>query len=224
MKSRNPLLPPEYFFPDGEPHLIDGEMYVYPSCDADIDRYCSDKLYAVHSRNLQDWCIEGPIFDCADLNDINMPKLPENFGGGLLYAPDSLTVNGRSYLFFCTSDGYEGVAFSDSPSGPFSSPVLITGDKTGEYIKGIDEIESYPWMIHNAMAYHPGDCIPETAVGTLIQLQSRIHVCGDTIDELIKNLEILYDLYHVYDDRGTEMILTPHDMNELRKSLSYDLL
>ena len=93
-----------------------------------------------------------------------------------------------------------------------------------EYIKGIDEIESYPWMIHNAMAYHPGDCIPETAVGTLIQLQSRIHVCGDTIDELIKNLEILYDLYHVYDDRGTEMILTPHDMNELRKSLSYDLL
>ena len=143
MKSRNPLLPPEYFFPDGEPHLIDGEMYVYPSCDADIDRYCSDKLYAVHSRNLQDWCIEGPIFDCAELNDKNMPKLPENFGGDLLYAPDSLTVNGRSYLFFCTSDGYEGVAFSDSPSGPFSSPVLITGDKTGEYIKGIDPAVLY---------------------------------------------------------------------------------
>lgn len=90
-------------------------------------------------------------------------------------------------------------------------------------IKGIEEIESYPWMIHNAMAYHPGDTIPETAVGTLIQLQSRIHVYGDTKDELIKNLGKLYDLYHIYDEKGEEMILAPHNMNDLRRSLNYEL-
>ncbi len=141
MKSRNPVLPTSFFFPDGEPHLIDGELYIYPSCDTQADGYCSDKLYVVHSKDLSSWKIEGPVLDCALLN--SMHSLPEGFGNGLLYAPDCLTVNGKSYLFFCTSDGYEGVAFSDSPSGPFSNPVLITADKSGEYIKGIDPAVLY---------------------------------------------------------------------------------
>ena len=34
----------------------------------------------------------------------------------------------------------------------------------------------------SARTYHQGDTIPNTAVGTLIQLQSRIHVYGDTRD------------------------------------------
>ncbi len=135
MKLRNPILPPEYFFPDGEPHLIDGELYVYPSCDISADGYCSDELYVAHSKDLSDWSIDGPVFDCEKLKNCS--------AGGLLYAPDSLTVNGKSYLFFCTSDGYEGVAFSDSPAGPFRDPVLITGDKSGEYIKGIDPAVLY---------------------------------------------------------------------------------
>lgn len=135
MKSRNPILPPEYFFPDGEPHLIDGELYVYPSCDISADCYCSDALYVVHGKDLSDWSTDGPVFDCEKLKNCS--------AGGLLYAPDSLTVNGKSYLFFCTSDGYEGVAFSDSPAGPFRDSVLITGDKTGEYIKGIDPAVLY---------------------------------------------------------------------------------
>lgn len=143
MKSRNPVLPPERFFPDGEPHFIDGRLYVYPSCDTQADKYCSEKLYVVHSRDLYDWQIDGPVFERAQLSAENMKLFPEGFGGGLLYAPDSLTVGGKSYLFFCTSDGYEGVAFSDSPSGPFSSPVLITGDKSGECIKGIDPAVLY---------------------------------------------------------------------------------
>ena len=141
MKSRNPLLPTPFYFPDGEPRLIGGELYVYPSCDTQPDRYCSDKLYVVHSKDLSSWKIDGPAFESNCLK--SMQNLPDGFGSGLLYAPDSLTVNGKSYLFFCTSDGYEGVAFSDSPSGPFSNPVLITTDKTGEYIKGIDPAVLY---------------------------------------------------------------------------------
>ena len=56
----------------------------------------------------------------------------------MLFAPDSLTVNGKSYLFFCTSDGCEGVAVADNPAGPFHDPVRITGDRSGEPITGID--------------------------------------------------------------------------------------
>ena len=58
--------------------------------------------------------------------------------GRLLYAPDSVTVNGKSYLFFCTSDGCEGVAVSDDPAGPFTDPVKIVTDRTNTPISGID--------------------------------------------------------------------------------------
>lgn len=183
MKSRNPILPFDRYFPDGEPHLIGGELFVYPSCDLVPGSYCSDKLFVVHSRDLSRWTVEGPVFSCADLDwdmvvsyppglaeansyqelpsylkdmlprHINwflpfwfyksivkkrISKMAGDVSKRMLYAPDSLTVNGRSYLFFCTSDGREGVAFADDPAGPFHDPVMITGDKTGTPIEGID--------------------------------------------------------------------------------------
>ncbi len=56
----------------------------------------------------------------------------------LLYATDSVTIGGKSYLFFCTSDGCEGVATANNPAGPFEKPVRITMDKSEEPIRGID--------------------------------------------------------------------------------------
>ena len=184
MKSRNPVLPLDRYFPDGEPHWIDGELFVYPSCDERPKRYCSDKLYVAHSRDLIEWRIDGPAFTSSKLDWEMTPSyppglaeatryeelpsyikgyLPKHFGKmvpfrwfknylmwlmkklqckdpakRLLYAPDALTANGKSYLFFCTSDDCEGVAVSDDPTGPFLDPVKITGDTSGEPIRGID--------------------------------------------------------------------------------------
>ena len=42
-----------------------------------------------------------------------------------LYAPDVVEKDGTYYLFFCLSDGYEGVAVSDRPEGPFTDPVQL---------------------------------------------------------------------------------------------------
>ncbi len=42
--------------------------------------------------------------------------------GHLLYAPDCMEKNGKYYLYFCMSDYSEGVAVSDSPTGPFREP------------------------------------------------------------------------------------------------------
>ena len=183
MKARNPVLSPDVYFPDGEPHYINGELYVYPSCDTLPGRYCSDKLYVTHSRDLSEWAVDGPAFACAALDwepavcyapgieEANgyeeLPHyirdmLPKHIGAfmpfrlfkkivkkasgkaasdvskRLLFAPDALTVGDQSYLFFCTSDGREGVAVSDDPAGPFADPVMITGDRTGLPINGID--------------------------------------------------------------------------------------
>ncbi len=183
MKSRNPVLPLNWYCPDGEPYWINGELFVYPSCDLVSGSYCSDKLFVAHSLNLSDWTIDGPIFSCADLDwdmavcyppglieAANYRELPSyikdmlprytnwflpfglfkyivkkitsrmvgDVSKRLLYAPDSLTACGKSYLFFCTSDSREGVAFADNPAGPFHDPVMITGDRTNTPISGID--------------------------------------------------------------------------------------
>jgi hypothetical protein len=41
-------------------------------------------------------------------------KRPER----MLFAPDAIESNGSYYLYFCLSDGSEGVARSDRPEGP----------------------------------------------------------------------------------------------------------
>lgn len=48
-------------------------------------------------------------------------------GGPLpfLYAPDCMEKDGTFYLYFCMSDGTEGVARSDNPEGPFRAPVQL---------------------------------------------------------------------------------------------------
>ncbi len=42
-----------------------------------------------------------------------------------LYAPDCAFQNGKYYLYFCTSDGLEGVAVSDRPEGPFRNAAQL---------------------------------------------------------------------------------------------------
>ena len=49
----------------------------------------------------------------------------------MLYAPDCICRNGRYYLYFCLSDNTEGVAVSDSPTGPFTGAVRLP-------VRGID--------------------------------------------------------------------------------------
>ena len=184
MKARNPILPLQYYCPDGEPHLVNGELFVYPSFDVSAGSYCSNRLFVAHSRDLAEWKVDGPVFDTAGLDwepalcyppglddagcyeelpGYLRDTIPEEtkrlvpfhvFRSNLkqkirehretdrtkrlLYAPDALTVDGRSSLFFCTSDGLEGVAFSDRPEGPYKAPVMITADRSGKPIQGID--------------------------------------------------------------------------------------
>lgn len=42
-----------------------------------------------------------------------------------LYAPDTIEKDGKYYLYFCMSDDSEGVAVSDSPTGPFENAVRL---------------------------------------------------------------------------------------------------
>lgn len=88
---------------------------------------------------------------------------------------------------------------------------------------GLDEMKSYPWLIQAAIRYLKGDMVPPTSKGTLIQLTARIHLYGDTKDQLIERLDKIQKLYQVYDANGEKVLIEPHDVEELRKDLSYDL-
>lgn len=164
MKARNPILPLEYYCPDGEPHFINGELFVYPSWDLYPKSYCSNELHVVHSKDLNNWEVSEKAFSADQLMDweiafapmagvseatkykelpqyirhyFPVPLVPFKWfkrylnwiaklmmgkkENRLLYAPDSVMIGDKSYLFFCTSDGQEGVATSSSPSGPFTN-------------------------------------------------------------------------------------------------------
>ena len=124
----NPFLPFSVYVADGEPKLFGDRIYLYGSYDRFGEGYCSD-CYHVFSAPLNDltaWTDHGVSFTVHDVP----------WSDATLYAPDVLCHRGTYYLFFCLSDGTEGVAESAVPEGPFRNARQITLD--GVPITGID--------------------------------------------------------------------------------------
>ncbi len=124
----NPFLPFGTYIPDGEPKVFGDRVYLYGSYDLFGEGYCC-KVYHTFSAplcDLTDWKDHGVSFSTDEVP----------WSDALLYAPDALYKNGRYYLFFCLSDGTEGVAESKQPEGPFTNARQIT--LNGEPVKGID--------------------------------------------------------------------------------------
>ncbi len=136
----NPFLPFETYIPDGEPKVFGDRLYLYGSYDRFGRGYCSGEYHVVSAplADLTDWTDHGVSFTTDAVPWSNAD----------LYAPDALYHNGTYYLFFCLSDGTEGVAESDSPVGPFENARQIT--LNGEAITGID-----PSVLeHNGHVYY----------------------------------------------------------------------
>lgn len=123
----NPILPIGKYVPDAEAHVgADGRMYIYGSWDIYNNDYCSTIYHVFSSADLINWTDHGESFHSAGAHD-DVP-----WSDAKLYAPDAIYKNGTYYLYFCLSDGSEGVATSTSPYGPFTNASRITG------ISGID--------------------------------------------------------------------------------------
>lgn len=90
-------------------------------------------------------------------------------------------------------------------------------------IKGVEALETYPWLIHIARRNRVGDTIPADSAGTLVQDTTRIHLYADTKEELIERIGKVNELYQILDVNGENMILTPHDTDEVYRGLDYEL-
>lgn len=121
----NPILPLEHYVPDVEGKVFsDGTLYLYGSYDiAAKQEYCSNMYHVFSSKGFDEFT------DCGVSFSVDMIPWAES---KYLYAPDCIERNRKYYLFFCMSDGSEGVAVSNKPEGPFKNPVPVKGtDKTG---------------------------------------------------------------------------------------------
>ncbi len=120
----NPLLDAEYLIPDAEAHVMpDGRLYLYGSQDLyEKDLWCSlgYRVFSCADPKLEHWVDHGASFQ-------NRHEDGQVYWrrGKRLYAPDAIHKNGKYYLYFSGSGGYEGVAVADRPEGPFSDPVPI---------------------------------------------------------------------------------------------------
>ncbi len=86
--------------------------------------------------DLEEWTDHGPTFASTDeyVQEGISDGVP--WSDGLLWAPDVAKKGDWYYLYFCLSDGSEGVARSRKPGGPFTDAKRIT--MGGKPIEGID--------------------------------------------------------------------------------------
>ena len=117
----NPVLQLNFIETDVEARQRqDGRAYLYGSYDIpDGTTYCSYEYHVFSSGNFSDWTEHG-----VSLRTLG-PNAGVPWSQSPLYAPDCICKNGVYYLYFCTGDGSEGVAFSKSPAGPFTGAVPL---------------------------------------------------------------------------------------------------
>lgn len=123
--GQNPITPEGIYIADPAAHVwSDGRLYVYGSVDLYVDQYCSTTYHVLSTDNMRDWQLHKDVFSSVGDND----QVP--YSDYRLSAPDCYEKDGKFYMYYCqhVKPESEGVAISDSPTGPFIySNVLNVG-------------------------------------------------------------------------------------------------
>ncbi|MCC8044599.1 MAG: family 43 glycosylhydrolase [Clostridiales bacterium] len=107
----------------------------------------------------------------------------------MLFAPDCIEKDGKYYLYFCMTDGSEGVAVSDKPEGPFLNPIQLPcgGIDPAIFIDEDGQAYYYWGQIHSrGVKLHP-DMIsfhPEEAVDNLLTEEKHFFHEGSSMRKI----------------------------------------
>lgn len=137
--ANNPVLPGMYADPDID--VLDGKFWIYPTTDGTAG-WGGTQFHAFSSPDMVHWTDEGVILDNQDkspgLNANGIQIASSSWSNGNAWAPAIEKKNGKYYFYYCgrildslTSLYGEGmaigVAYADSPEGPYTasdSPIL----------------------------------------------------------------------------------------------------
>ncbi len=122
----NPISPMGVYMADPSAKVLDGKLYVACSLDLDPDNWCSAYHHLLSTEDALHWTLHTNVLASRGPYD----AIP--YSEADLFAPDIVERDGRYYLYYDLTEWTEGVAVSDSPTGPFTGGVQI-GD-----IRGID--------------------------------------------------------------------------------------
>jgi len=137
--SGNPVFPGWYA--DPELHHFEGRYYIYPTFSAAYEVQTFFEVFS--SDDLTNWTNEGRILDFKDV--------PWSTNRAA-WAPSITVRNGYYYFYFSAGDGAGiGVAFSDSPTGPFKDALGVPLIK--EYHHGAQPIDAHAFIDDDGKAY-----------------------------------------------------------------------
>jgi arabinoxylan arabinofuranohydrolase len=142
--TQNPIVPPGMYIADPSAHVWnDGKLYVYGSRDESPDYYCSWNYHVLSTSDLKNWTIHENSFASKGVGD------EVSYSDTYLWAPDVQYRDGIYYLYYCLgfTKNAEGVATSDSPTGPFVNGTII---KTGQF----DQIDPCVFIDDDGKAYY----------------------------------------------------------------------
>jgi biotin carboxylase len=92
--------------------------------------------------------------------------------------------------------------------------LLAKPGKIGEII-GVKEISLLPEVIDIVPSYKEGDCIPPSAIGTLMQVIIRIFAVTKTKQELAEVMDKIHNTIKVFSVDGENILLETFDTKEL---------
>jgi biotin carboxylase len=219
-----------YFNTEQEGVLKTPDIYIYPS------RYT--KLYLEHIDPLVTKMLRatglknGSIFMQACVKDNNV-----------YFYETGMRLNGcKIYQIVDAEHGYNALerliqfAVTGSMGNPetrekitpyfkhwYSTISLLARPGTIGKIEGLDILETYPEIVGVTPWHFVGETITPDMRGTLPQTIVRISLKGNTKEELINSVEKVYDVVKVYDTNNENMLLTPHNTEELLGLLNYEL-
>lgn len=116
LNGQNPISPPGVYLADPTARVwADGKLWIYGSADETCNYYCSRYHHALSTTNMIDWQMHDSVFASVGKND------GVSYNNGLLFAPDIMERDGKYFMYYCqpNTGGQEGVAFADTPDGPF---------------------------------------------------------------------------------------------------------
>lgn len=105
----------------------------------------------------------------------------------------------------------------------YSTMSLLSRPGTIDRVEGLETIRSWPEILTISPWHYKGDIITPEMRGTLPQTIVRISLKGESKEKLLDTIKRVYDTIKVYDITGEEMLLTPHNIDDLRRNMNYEL-